>query len=577
MTGRGRSAMLRAGWTRSARKVQAERNRNRLPPRRKASRWARRIAGLLATAAFIGVGVAIALMVLPDTATTTSAIARRPDGDAGQAEGQEEGRPRRRRPSRRGRPRPQREARKAAVADVRKQGFTTLKLQRLRPEGDAAGAVGRPVGDAAGGNRRLLLHQGRVPRQRRARPEREAEVAKTGKTTVTLSYGVYAPGDTPARRAAASACGSGSRARRSSRRWTRSRSTAPVSSAARADAISLPQGETEEDRMEPSYASGTSYDAAAGRDDRRQPRPHGRALPATARRSSPSTRTCATPTRELGEAVDRARAGVHRRRASSPATASGSGARTAPSGRSSSTRPPRPGSSSSTSTRPTGRPSSSTCCASPAAGCWSPRPRSRRSDYVAMVDEVRGDCPALERVVFLGRDWDEFIAGGERRRAPASCRRARPRRSSTTRSTSSTRAAPPASPRARRSATTTSSTTASSSGEGCRYTEEDRVCIPVPFYHCFGMVMGNLGVHDARRLHGHPGAGVRARWRRCRPCRTSAARALYGVPTMFIAELEHPRLRRVRPLVAAHRDHGRLAVPGRDHAPRHRPRCTWRR
>ena len=30
-------------------------------------------------------------------------------------------------------------------------------------------------------------------------------------------------------------------------------------------------------------------------------------------------------------------------------------------------------------------------------------------------------------------------------------------------------------------------------GEGCRYTEEDRVCIPVPFYHCFGMVMGNLG------------------------------------------------------------------------------------
>ena len=101
---------------------------------------------------------------------------------------------------------------------------------------------------------------------------------------------------------------------------------------------------------------------------------------------------------------------------------------------------------------------------------------------------------------------------------------ARPRRSSTTRSTSSTRAAPPASPRAPRSATTTSSTTATSSARGCRYTEEDRVCIPVPFYHCFGMVMGNLGVHLARRLHGDPGARVRPGRDAARPSRTSAAR-----------------------------------------------------
>ena len=46
-------------------------------------------------------------------------------------------------------------------------------------------------------------------------------------------------------------------------------------------------------------------------------------------------------------------------------------------------------------------------------------------------------------------------------------------------------------------------------GEVCRYTEADRVCIPVPFYHCFGMVMGNLACYHARGLHGHPGTRLR--------------------------------------------------------------------
>ena len=41
----------------------------------------------------------------------------------------------------------------------------------------------------------------------------------------------------------------------------------------------------------------------------------------------------------------------------------------------------------------------------------------KTSDYVQMVDDVRGDCESLERVVFIGRDWEEFIAGGERVRA----------------------------------------------------------------------------------------------------------------------------------------------------------------
>ncbi|HXC57647.1 MAG TPA: AMP-binding protein, partial [Rhizomicrobium sp.] len=77
-------------------------------------------------------------------------------------------------------------------------------------------------------------------------------------------------------------------------------------------------------------------------------------------------------------------------------------------------------------------------------------------------------------------------------------------------------------------------------GEGMRFSERDRLCIPVPLYHCFGMVMGNLACvsHGAAAVFPNDGFD---------PVRTleavSAERctALHGVPTMFIAELEHPR------------------------------------
>ncbi|MCU1624991.1 MAG: AMP-binding protein [Frankiales bacterium] len=76
-------------------------------------------------------------------------------------------------------------------------------------------------------------------------------------------------------------------------------------------------------------------------------------------------------------------------------------------------------------------------------------------------------------------------------------------------------------------------------GEGCGYTEEDRICVPVPFYHCFGMVMGNL----AALTHG---ACVVVPAPAFDPAATLAAVAvesctsLYGVPTMFIAALGLP-------------------------------------
>jgi fatty-acyl-CoA synthase len=76
-------------------------------------------------------------------------------------------------------------------------------------------------------------------------------------------------------------------------------------------------------------------------------------------------------------------------------------------------------------------------------------------------------------------------------------------------------------------------------GERCGYTEADRVCIPVPFYHCFGMVLGNLActTHGACIVVPAPGFDAKA------VLATVAAErctSLYGVPTMFIAELEHP-------------------------------------
>jgi len=80
-------------------------------------------------------------------------------------------------------------------------------------------------------------------------------------------------------------------------------------------------------------------------------------------------------------------------------------------------------------------------------------------------------------------------------------------------------------------------------GETMRLTEKDRVCIPVPLYHCFGMVLGNLAcmTHGAAMVY--PGEGFDP----LATLETVAAErctALYGVPTMFIAELNHPQFKR---------------------------------
>ncbi|MFB9261796.1 AMP-binding protein [Bradyrhizobium erythrophlei] len=80
-------------------------------------------------------------------------------------------------------------------------------------------------------------------------------------------------------------------------------------------------------------------------------------------------------------------------------------------------------------------------------------------------------------------------------------------------------------------------------GRAMRLTEQDRICIPVPLYHCFGMVMGNLASVTLGATMVYPGEGFD-------PLATLTTAAqekcttLYGVPTMFIAELDRPEFSR---------------------------------
>lgn len=77
-------------------------------------------------------------------------------------------------------------------------------------------------------------------------------------------------------------------------------------------------------------------------------------------------------------------------------------------------------------------------------------------------------------------------------------------------------------------------------GEAMRLTEQDRLCIPVPFYHCFGMVLGNLACLTHGACMVIPGEGFDP-LATLETVQEERCTGLHGVPTMFIAELEHPR------------------------------------
>ncbi|MFG3404822.1 AMP-binding protein [Streptomyces sp. NPDC048142] len=163
----------------------------------------------------------------------------------------------------------------------------------------------------------------------------------------------------------------------------------------------------------------------------------------------------------------------------------------------------------------------------------------RTSDYRTLVDQVRADCPDLRAVHYIGDpSWDDLTAA-----APTVTREQLAAREAelscddpiNIQYTSGTTGFPKGATLSHHNILNNGY----SVGETIAYTPEDRICLPVPFYHCFGMVMGNL----ASTSHGacvvipgpsfEPAAVLAAvQQERCT--------SLYGVPTMFIAELDLP-------------------------------------
>jgi len=163
--------------------------------------------------------------------------------------------------------------------------------------------------------------------------------------------------------------------------------------------------------------------------------------------------------------------------------------------------------------------------------------RLKTSDYAAMIAEVRPLCPGLEQVVLLGTEaWEALLdAGRGVDRAALDAIELSADDPINIQYTSGTTGFP-------KGATLSHHNILNNGyfvGELCNYTHEDKICIPVPFYHCFGMVMGNLAAtsHGAAMVIPAPSFD---------PAATLAAVAaerctsLYGVPTMFIAELAVP-------------------------------------
>jgi len=158
----------------------------------------------------------------------------------------------------------------------------------------------------------------------------------------------------------------------------------------------------------------------------------------------------------------------------------------------------------------------------------------KSSDYRAMAFEVSGDSPALERIVFLDTDeWDDLVAGGAAVPPTALTARMaglRPDDAINIQYTSGTTGFPKGATLSHRNILNNGYFVT----ELINLTSEDRLCIPVPFYHCFGMVMANLGcsTHGATMVIPGPGFDPETTLRTVQDERCTA---LFGVPTMFIA------------------------------------------
>ena len=163
----------------------------------------------------------------------------------------------------------------------------------------------------------------------------------------------------------------------------------------------------------------------------------------------------------------------------------------------------------------------------------------KTSDYAGMIEQARPNAPMLEHVVLIGGEiWSALLDRGRQ----GSAERLAEKQAALSADdpiniqyTSGTTGFP-------KGATLSHHNILNNGyfvGELCNYTEADRICIPVPFYHCFGMVMGNLAAttHGACMVIPAPGFDPKAT---LAAVAAESCTSLYGVPTMFIAELADP-------------------------------------
>ncbi|WP_264990769.1 AMP-binding protein, partial [Mycobacterium kiyosense] len=161
-------------------------------------------------------------------------------------------------------------------------------------------------------------------------------------------------------------------------------------------------------------------------------------------------------------------------------------------------------------------------------------PGFKDADYPAMLAEVAPECPQLRDVVIMGGQRWAALAGTDTDPAALRTRAASlaPADPVNIQYTSGTTGYP-------KGVTLTHRNILNNGylvGELLEYTESDRICIPVPFYHCFGLVMANLAAtsHGACMVIPAPGFDPGAT---LRAVQVERCTSLYGVPTMFIAEL----------------------------------------
>ncbi len=165
----------------------------------------------------------------------------------------------------------------------------------------------------------------------------------------------------------------------------------------------------------------------------------------------------------------------------------------------------------------------------------------KTSDYRGMVEQVTaaGEVPGLERTVYVDTDdWHTLVAGGEGLPADALTERQRglqPTDPINIQYTSGTTGFPKGATLSHRNILNNGFFVTELLG----FSEQDRLCIPVPFYHCFGMVMANLGcvTHGATMVIPAPGFDPSIT---LRAVQDEQCTAVYGVPTMFIAMQNAP-------------------------------------